>query len=77
MSTKKTVAEIVQTVKTKVTEMGGGEQFIGSLSALSKECGVKSPTNFLVDLGEALDMVGLQLSSGPGAPDDLYASPAT
>ena len=69
------IKTIVKDAQTKVGEMGGGEQFIGHLRALADDCGASSPSDFMVDLGEALEVVGLQLSSGPGAPEELYASP--
>jgi hypothetical protein len=72
---KPTVQTLVSEVAEKVKEMGGGEQRIGSLSALSKECGARSPFDFMVELGETLERVGLQLTSAPGDPDDLYAGP--
>jgi len=69
------IKNIVKDAKTKVTEMGGGEQFIGHLRSLAKDCGSVDPLDFMVDLGEALEKVELQLTSGPGAPEELYASP--
>lgn len=69
------IQEIAQQAKAKVTEMGGGEHYIGLLGNLAKECGVKDTTDFLVDLGEALENEGLQLVTGAGAPNELYASP--
>ena len=72
MSIKKIVAE----AKDKVERMGGGEQFLGQMFDLQKGCGARGDTvDFMVDLGEALAKVGLQLTSGAGAPEDLYAKP--
>lgn len=69
------IKEIAKQAKTKVSEMGGGEQYIGLLSSLAKQCAAKNTTDFLVDLGEALESEGLQLVTGAGAPNELYASP--
>lgn len=69
------IASIVEATRTKVEEMGGGEQVIGSLRALATACGAKDRTDFLADLGEALDAVGLQLSIGVDDTDTVYASP--
>lgn len=69
------IKTIVSEAKVKVTEMGGGEQFIGLLPDLAKQCSATDTTDFLVDLGEALENEGLQLVPGAGAPNELYASP--
>jgi hypothetical protein len=76
MVTKTTVQNIVKAASDRVAEMGGGEQFIGHLQLLAESCGADDTTNFMVDLGEALEKVGLQLTFGPGEPDTLYASKA-
>lgn len=73
-STETTIQGIVKSASEKVEAMGGGEQFIGRLHDLAEACGVGDRTTFMVELGDALEDVGLQLSSGPGAPEDLYAS---
>ena len=69
------IKTIVDDAKIKVTEMGGGEQFLGHLGNLADSCKAKSNPDFMVDLGEALEEEGLQLISGPGAPSELYAKP--
>lgn len=72
VSIKKIVAE----AKTKVENMGGGEQFLGQMRDLHKRCGARGDTtDFMVDLGEALEEVGLQLTLGARSPEDLYAKP--
>jgi hypothetical protein len=72
MSIKTIVAE----AKGKVESMGGGEQFLGQLLDLQERCGARGDSvDFMVDLGEALAKVNLQLTSGAGAPEELYAKP--
>ena len=68
------VENIVKRAKDKVAEMGGGEQFIGKMDALATECKLGG-VDLILGLGEALEKEGLQLISGVGAPEDLYASP--
>lgn len=72
---KPTVQTLVSEVAEKIKEMGGGEQRIGRLSTLHKECGARNPIDFMVELGEALEKIGLRLTSAPGDTDDLYAAP--
>ena len=72
------IKTIVKGARAKVTEMGGGEQFLGKMFDLAADCGVDEEDELLdwmTDLGDALDKVGLQLVSGPGKPQDLYARP--
>jgi len=69
------IASIVKDAKTKVTEMGGGEQFLGTMFDLAESCGIADASDLIVDLGEALEKENLQLISGPGKPQDLYARP--
>lgn len=71
------IKTIVEGAKSKVTEMGGGEQFIGKMFDLAADCGIEGKDaifGWMVDLGEALDEVDLQLTAGGGRPQDLYAS---
>lgn len=72
--TKTTIQALVQEASDKLKEMGGGEQRIGNLHALARECGSRNETDFMVDLGEALEKVGLQLTTAPGNPGELYAT---
>ena len=71
------IKTIVEDVQAKITEMGGGEQFIGKLAEMATICGYSKEGAFelLADLGDALDREGLQLVSGAGRPQDLYARP--
>jgi hypothetical protein len=72
------IKTIVETAQAKVTEMGGGEQSIGKMFDLAATCDVHGEDGvfeWMADLGEALDKVGLQLTSGAGRPQDLYAKP--
>ena len=71
------IQTIVEDAKTKVKKMGGGEQFLGKLFELADDCGYTEEGAFelLTDLGDALAEEGLQLISGPGKPQDLYARP--
>ena len=70
--------EIIKQAQTKVEEMGGNEQFIGKMHDLAASCNAITDDevfDWLSDLGEGLDEKGLQLVSGPGRPQDLYAKP--
>ena len=70
-----TIESIVVGAQAKMAEMGGGSQPIGKLFELAGSCGAEGEDavlEFMGDLGEALDNVGLRLTSGPGRPQDLY-----
>jgi len=72
------VADIVEDAQAKIKEMGGGEQFLGNMFDLASTCGAEGEdavVDWLGELGEELNKVSLVLSSGPGKPQDLYASP--
>lgn len=72
------VTDIVTDAKAKIAEMGGGEQFLGSMKELAEGCGATTTNevfDWMADLGDALAEKGLTLLSGPGKPDDLYAKP--
>lgn len=72
------IKTIVKNAKDKVTEMGGGEQFIGRMFDLAATCGAETEDevfDWMIELGDALAKVDLQLLSGPGKPQDLYARP--
>ena len=59
------IKNIVKDAKTKVTEMGGGEQFLGKMFDLATTCGVEAEDevfDWMGDLGEALEKKGLQLT---------------
>lgn len=72
------VKTIVKDAKAKVTEMGGGEQFLGKMFDLAATCGAETEDevfDWMVELGDALSKEGLQLLSGAGKPQNLYARP--
>lgn len=72
------IKTIVKGAKDKVTEMGGGEQYLGKMFDLAATCGATGEdevVEWLGNLGDALAKVDLQLLSGPGKPQDLYARP--
>jgi hypothetical protein len=69
------IADIVKDAQAQVKEMGGGEQFIGKTFDLAATCGAESEDevfDWLIDLGEALDEKGLQLTT---VDSRLYAKP--
>ena len=73
------IQTIVEAARTKIAAYGGGEQSIGNMFDLAATCGVENEDDtfvWLANLGDALAEEGLQLVSGPGKPQDLYARPA-
>jgi hypothetical protein len=71
------IQSIIEDAKTKVTEMGGGEQFLGLTADLAASCGVSASEIlfWVADLGEAMEAEGLKLVVVKGS-EKLYAAPA-
>lgn len=72
------VADIIKNIQTKIEEMGGGEQFVGRMHDLARDCGATTKDevfDWMIELGDGLEKKGLVLIPGPGKPEDLYAKP--